>query len=200
MKTATFAIPSPSLVRSYPTFDTHIVCQTHSEQISAFFESSGDLHCSMSFDTIKLSCDSSLITCAVLYDMSTSTVTFTDDNRNKYLDVFSAIDELSNLDESDNRFINNDTAQAARHFASLLNLYNVAVPQIFPHGGDALVFKWSVEDSDTYVTIGDDDSVSLRTYHRGTPTSPIMNFSKTRDIVPLMLQLGGEPWRTVQMK
>jgi hypothetical protein len=115
-----------------------------------------------------------------------------------YGDLFTAITQLEGLDREDTRFVDQDSARAARAFVSLLSLYSVAAPQLFSHGGDAVVFKWARPDQTKYVTLVD-GTASLRAYISGQPTGPAKPFriSAESELVALMLGLGGKRWQAV---
>lgn len=56
------------------------------------------------------------------------------------------------------RDINDGTAKAAVEFTRVLEFSGARPPQIFWHGGDALVFTWSGDGRQScYITVTDED-------------------------------------------
>lgn len=71
----------------------------------------------------------------------------------KYISLFSALSQLSVLDESDPAAIDEDTHEKAEIVLSLLAAKAANPPKIFSHGGDAAVFSWTDFDGLKYITV-----------------------------------------------
>jgi hypothetical protein len=178
---------------------TQIVHRTGPEQISTNFDVAMNWSATgfADFSAVTISSEQSAVAAPIHFDATTSRIESIVADQKRYADLFDAIEELSSLDEEDSHFIDGGTARAARRFLSLLSLYSVTAPQIFPHGGDAVVFKWSAADETTaYVTVGD-GFVSLRPYRLGEPLSPSVSFNE-QELTALILQLGGKQWQAVK--
>ena len=114
-----------------------------------------------------------------------------------YSRLHGAINDLEMLEARDPHSIDSTTARSTRLFLNLLCLYSVPAPQIFPHGGDAVTFKWIGEGQpDKYVTYGDNVAI-LREYRSGIPVAgPLHVDTRSQvDLLSLMLRLGGKQWR-----
>jgi len=71
-----------------------------------------------------------------------------------YLELGTVLSELTSLEETDEWKIDASVYSAASYVATELKYHSVRVPQIFVHGPTSVVFNWSDNFYNFYLTIG----------------------------------------------
>jgi hypothetical protein len=60
---------------------------------------------------------------------------------------------MASLPDGSDQAIDSETKEEAEQILGYLNLYDIPPPQIFSHGGDAVVFTWDTSKVTRYMTV-----------------------------------------------
>lgn len=84
-----------------------------------------------------------------------------------FFNLFHALDRMGELPEHADQSIDQETKEEAEEVLNLIQQYDIDPPQVFSHGGDAVVFTWKRDRRNRYLTVSggeiavlDVDSVS----------------------------------------
>lgn len=78
-----------------------------------------------------------------------------------YQELGAALTEMTELDQSDEWKIDAPVYDAARRVAFTLMVNSIPAPQIFHHGSQSVVFNWTDQSNNLYLTISSDKMSAL---------------------------------------
>ncbi|MGA1831637.1 hypothetical protein [Rhizobium wenxiniae] len=70
-----------------------------------------------------------------------------------YAALYSALQEMSELDDEEAMFIDADTFRSACSALNFIRYYELPTPKVFSHGGDAVVFTWDFGQASLQLTV-----------------------------------------------
>ncbi|MEY9829810.1 hypothetical protein ABIA25_001625 [Sinorhizobium fredii] len=71
----------------------------------------------------------------------------------RFWNVFAVLGEMHDLPEGTDQAIDDETYKEAERILGFLKLYDIPAPEVFSHGGDAVVFTWDGERTSRYATV-----------------------------------------------
>jgi hypothetical protein len=79
----------------------------------------------------------------------------------KFVSLYSAIDQMHLSPAGFSEAIDDETANDAERVLAFIDASGVDAPNIFSHGGDAVVFSWEMDKINRYLTISGGDAAFL---------------------------------------